>query len=205
MRFFLPFLLAPILSAGPVTLFFSDIEAYYGESRQLGDFYNGGPGGDYGIYSIGGFRDAFVVGGVLHFPLHGPGKLTVEPGFHGKLTFQYNGYMPWLQPPNNYASLVLKYQGAVVQEIRLPTTDISTYRTETIMVNGVADEIDFGLSAEGIPIGNAGDLTYSMIELNEIKPIVVKSAPAITEVRAAPTKAIGRPQPQAKAYARVTR
>lgn len=207
MRLLLPLLLVPALWSRPISLYFGDIHTYYGEDHPLGNFYNGGPGGALGIYSIGGFRDAFVVGNTLHFPLHGPGVLYVTPGFHNNLTFQYHGYMPYAAPGYNYASLVLKYQGKAIQEIHLPGTQINDFESQTVAVQGVADEIDFGLTLNGQFFGNAGDLTYLMIDIDEVDPPAPQQPtrlpaqpipaptrpPAITSVRSAPSIA-ARPQ-----------
>lgn len=169
MRFLLLLTLAPVLWSRPINLYFQDVETYYGGAHELGDFYdNPNLGGDYGIHSSDNpYTQPFVTYGALHFPLHGPGVIYVEPGIHNFLTFQYNGYLPFAPEA---ASIVLRYQGVVVQHFTLPNSGPNDFRTETITVDGVADEIWFGVNPDGTFAGNAGDVTYREIDVDEVDP-----------------------------------
>lgn len=186
MRFLLLLTLAPILWSKPVVLNFSDVTNFNaGAPRALRDFY-AGEFVDYGIHSVGGYRDPMIYDGTLQFPLHGPGVLYVEPGFHNFLTFQYTGYLPF----SPFASLVLRYQGNIVQQILLPTTAFGVYNTETVTVNGMADEIWFGVNPNGMYFGNAGDLEYREIDVDLVDPPpppVMNAAPTSIRLQAAPT------------------
>lgn len=214
MRLLIP-IIAPLLIpccawGGAITLVFADIaqdngtdESYH--TTALGDYYNGGAGGQLGIYSHpGGYLDAFVVGGTLTFPLHGPNSITVEGGFSGSLTFDYTGYVPYEQ----YRSIItLKYQGVVVASAVLEPTQPGEYRRLTIAFPGTADTIYFALAPNGAWWGNAGDMEYRSIAFQDVlgynPPPVISSAPVLSHTRSAPSVLVNRPRVRATPRARV--
>lgn len=170
----------------------------YNEGREfvpvpLAHFFDGGPGGDFGFVGrADSFTDAFVVNGILHFPLHGPNALYVKGGFEGCVSFEYSGGLPDSQYSQ---SILLKHQGQLVKEYRIGPTPFGTYSLVTIIFDGLADEIDFGIDSNGTQTGNAGDMTYKYFEFSNLhrpgsQPPAdpVNPAPPLRATRAAPSQ-----------------
>jgi hypothetical protein len=178
-----------------VVVDFQAVSNYY-EGREfvpvsLAHFFDGGPGGDLGFVGrADSFTDAFVVNGILHFPLHGPNALYVKGGFEGSVSFEYSGNPA---DPQYSQSILLKHQGQFVKEYRTGQPPSGTYTTATINFDGLADEIDFGIDPDGMQTGNAGDLTYKYFEFSNLHrpgsdaPDPVKPAPPLGATRPAPT------------------
>jgi hypothetical protein len=193
MRFLLTLLCLPGLClAEHVVVDFQEVSSYYQGSEfvpiSLGHFFDGGPGGNLGFAGRAeSFVDAFVVNGILHFPLHGPNVLYVKGGFEGRVSFEYSGY---LSNPQYSQSILLKHKGQLVTEYRIGQTPYATYSTVTINVEGAADEIDFGIDSDGTMTGNAGDMTYKYFEFSNLhRPDdPVKPAPPVRSGRIAPTQ-----------------
>ncbi len=177
-----------VSDAKNVLLNFQDVSDFYqGQIHNLGDFYDGGPGGNLGVKSLGGFVDPFVVGDALHFPLHGPGRIFVEGGFQGSITFQYS-FSGRLYPSHG---IVLYHESKPIAYFQLSAADFSESSTFEFM--GVADEIGFGLTPDGDFTGNAGDVVYRSIEFSDLHPPgpvypTPAPAPTVTMHRSGPTE-----------------
>jgi hypothetical protein len=194
---FLLFFCSLVCHAKHVALDFQDITDFYqGSSQDLGDFYNGGPGGNLGIRGLGGFIDPFVVEGVLLFPLHGPSRIFVEGGFQGSISFRYS----FSGALYSYHGIVLYHEGQPIAYFQLPAANFDTI--STFEFYGVADEIGFGLTPQEDFTGNAGDVKYQSIEFSNLHlPVppypTPEPAPSITVRRPGPTQ-FKRVQPTPK-------
>jgi hypothetical protein len=184
-----------------VVVDFQVVSNYYEGSEfvpiALAHFFDGGPGGNLGFVGLANsFGDAFVVDGILHFPLHGPNVLYVKGGFEGSVSFEYNGY---LADPQYSQAILLKHQGRLLKEYRIGQTPFDTYSPVTINFDGMADEIDFGIDSEGAITGNAGDMTYKYFEFSDLhRPLPVypvKPAPPVSDPDPAPPVTTNRAAP----------
>lgn len=152
--------------AGQITLNFADLGTDPARPISLGNFYNGGAGGDYGITGEGGFRDPFEVGGSLTFPLHGPGTLFVSGGFTGTFSFFYNGFLA--DPTYRHGLTLTDSSGDVVASTLMPQTPSGQYEPFSLSFSGVATEIHFGMTADKNWLGNAGDMRYSSMTFSDL-------------------------------------
>jgi hypothetical protein len=198
--FFMLLLLPPLCQAEHVVIDFQEVSSYYPDMEylpiSLDHFFDGGPGGNYGFLGMAdSYIDAFVVGGSLLFPLHGPNALYVKGGFEGCVSFEYSGY---LGNPEYRQSILLRRKGRLVTEYRIPQTEFGSDSTVTINFKGLADEMDFGIDPNGNLTGNAGDMHYKYFEFSNLhrpEPVEphdppAKPAPPVPVRTPAPMRAI---------------
>jgi hypothetical protein len=167
----------------------------------LGDFYNGGAGGDYGFV---GYTDDFhydgqivrdaIVRGDLTFT-HLTGSLYVKGGFEGTVSIQYHAY---LADPNYVNGVVLRYKGKIVATTSLPQTQMNLYDTHTLSFAGIADQISFGSSPDGQNLkGYPWHVSIRSLGFSNLHTPndPVKQAPPITETRPGPPVLLYRSAP----------
>ena len=167
---FLTALVSVCAFAGEVTLDFNrPDENPYGPT-DLGNYYNGGAGGNYGITARSIYQDAYTGGGALSFYLHSPGFVETTNGFTGSVSFIY-AEKNAENPIDGLSVSVFGDNARVLDTIQLVGGTPGVYQTATLNFDGLGRTLAIGVDGVNNIYGDAGNASFDNLHFSNLIPV----------------------------------